>query len=267
MIAERPAVRQSIRRFACAFGCIIAAASNVAAWGPEGHAIVATLAERQLSASARHVVTVLLGGQTLASVASWADEVRDEGRRETARWHYVRIPRDARGYNATRDCVALPEGDCVIAALRRFTLTVADSRRMASERTEALKFIVHLIGDLHQPLHVGLAGDRGGNEIEVRLFGRPTNLHQVWDTGLITHARLRTGIYVNRLASMGVDSGGTPVSWAEEAHALAVNRAYVVPANRRLGQRYYDANIPVVDRQLARAGARLARVLNENLVR
>jgi hypothetical protein len=255
-----PALRRVLAGLACA-GVVTATGS---AWGTTGHQIIAELAQRRLSAAARAQVTTLLHGATLASVASWADDVRSS-RPETARWHFVDIPREASRYDAARDCAPEAQGDCVIAAIERFRQVLADRRRPESERAEALKFLVHFVGDLHQPLHSIDDHDRGGNGVPVTLFGQPTNLHAVWDSGLIAHTGLGVAEYVARLEASDVDASGTPISWAEEAHRAAVDHAYVIPADRRLDEPYYDANRPVVDLQLARGGARLARLLNETL--
>jgi len=210
-------------------------------------------------------VQTLLDGATLASVANWADDIRND-RPETARWHYVRIPREASRYDRRRDCMPQPQGDCVLAALARLTRTLAESPQ-PRDRADALKFIVHFVGDLHQPLHEGDRRDRGGNDIQVMFFGEEMSLHNVWDSGIIDTTGLSVPAYAERLRGMPVGAGGGPTAWAEEAHRLAVDHAYVLPRDRRLGQAYYGSNRVVVDRQLARAGARLAALLNRILSR
>src|SRR5262245_61599707 len=115
-------------RTLCGTAVALLAAGTADAWGPRGHAIVAELAQRQLTPVARAQVRRLLPNQSLASIASWADDIREE-RPETARWHYVRIPRDVQRYDPSRDCKILPAGDCAIAAIRRFTLALTDRSR------------------------------------------------------------------------------------------------------------------------------------------
>jgi hypothetical protein len=255
-----------VRRVLVSLVCVGVMAAAGSAWGTTGHQIIAELAQRKLSAAAEKQVTTLLHGATLASVASWADDVRNS-RPETARWHFVDIPRQATGYDARRDCVPEAQGDCVIAAIERFKRVLADEQRPEPERAEALKFIVHFVGDLHQPLHCIDDHDRGGNGVQVTLFGQRTNLHAVWDSGLIGHAGLTAAAYATRLEAVDVDAGGTPISWAEEAHRTAIDHAYLIPVDHDLEETYYDANRPIIDVQLARAGARLARLLNEILGR
>src|ERR1051326_3738936 len=123
-----------------------------AAWGPLAHRVIARVAARHLSPAVRSEVARLLDGQSLADVAFWADEIR-EGRPETARWHYVDIPLAARDYQPARDCRPTPRGDCIIAAIERERSILADHAAMDRRRAEALRLVVHLIGDLHQPLH------------------------------------------------------------------------------------------------------------------
>lgn len=160
------------------------------AWGPEGHRIVAEVAENHLSAAARREIEELLGNDDLAAIANWADEIREQ-RPETAGWHFVDIPWTADGFLQTRDCfhadashpaTLADHHNCVVDRIEIYETTLANRRAPVGERIEALKFLVHFVADLHQPLHaVGEA--RGGNEIHISAFGesrcggRPCNLH------------------------------------------------------------------------------------------
>ncbi len=156
---------------------------------------------------------------------------------------------------------------------------LGDCLRSRAERLEALKFLVHFVGDVHQPLHAANRidthtgkGDQGGNLIDVTFFGQKNNLHSVWDTGLIMHTVYAWGAYVNRLEEgwlRGRDlsslEDGSPVDWVLEAHRFAHEVAYDFPDDGVLGIEYYEKSLPVVDRQLALAGVRLARVLQATL--
>jgi hypothetical protein len=264
---------------AALLGVIIALvpAQRVLAWGQEGHSIVAELAERRLDPDTLRKVKALLGGEaSLASVGSWADDYRAL-HRETAGWHFVDIPFDKTAYDPTRDCDP-DKGDCVIHAIARFRSAIADCSKPLTERSEALKFLVHFVADVHQPLHAetrfGSDGkdDRGGNDVAVTFFDQKTNLHTVWDTSLIMHTVYNWGAYVTRLQTGWLNGrdvsalqGGTPIDWAMEAHQFAQNVAYDFPAGGVLGDEYFAKASPVVDRQLALAGIRLARLLQEAL--
>jgi hypothetical protein len=216
------------------------------------------------------MVQSLIGNNHLYSIASWADEIRKQ-RRETAPWHYVNIPLGAT-YNARQDC---PEPkSCVVEKITEFTRVMTDKTASREQRAEALKFVVHFVGDAHQPLHaVGEA--KGGNGIHVQFLdsnrcGRyECNLHGVWDTSLIQHTGLNRQEYADRLEELiksehlaGQD-GGTPEQWANESAAL-VKTAWVQDGTD-LDEGYYQREIKVVDRQMALAGLRLARLLNETI--
>lgn len=245
------------------------------AWGDAGHRIVADVAARHLERRAHEQIRRLIGEASLASVADWADLIRGD-RPETSHWHFVNIPFKAAHYDSKRDCAVPKSGDCVIAAIERFRRILSNRARSASERGEALKFLVHLVADLHQPLHAADRRDRGGNDLPVIFFGekirsgeRPWNLHAVWDGGLIERTGLSDRLYAERLhvwlnkQSIFVLQSGTVVDWALEAHRAAVEVAYRIPEDRKLSKDYFEKSVPVMDELLAKAGVRLARVLNE----
>jgi hypothetical protein len=240
-------------------------------WGPSGHSIVAEIAQHQLHPTVFAQIERLLGGQTsLASVSTWADEVVKQ-RPETTRWHFVDIPYDATNYDPNRDCNPTPKGDCIINAIERLLATLKDRSEPKQRRAEALMFLVHFVGDLHQPLHVTERdNDAGGNRVAVTFFDVPMSLHMVWDIGIIERRTRGWGEYVRLIEHdwlPGKDirklQRGSLVDWALEAHAAAANVAYVLPDDLKLGEAYYQQSVPTVDRQLALAGIRLARLLNE----
>jgi hypothetical protein len=240
---------------------------EAALWYDEGHRLVARLAEARLTPRAAEAVRQLLGGESLADAALWADRVRAE-RPETRPLHYVNIPLGAPAYDPARDC---PGGRCIIAAIERHRLTLADARASPTARAEALRFLAHFIGDLHQPLHVANDDDRGGNDRPVRFLGAPKNLHEVWDGELMEASGLDEAAYYVHLRHLtdSLDPSalarGTVVDWAMEGHRLAALHAYRLAGDGTIDQAYAEANLPVVDRALAAAGVRLARVLNEAL--
>jgi hypothetical protein len=171
-------------------------------------------------------------------------------------------------YIPDREC---PQDNCVIAAIERYRTTLADKGQKYTARKEALIFLVHLVADLHQPLHCIDNNDRGGNDVAVTFFGEPDTLHSVWDFDLLARTQLRERAYVKRLHTMIAGRNvkklqqGTVPDWALESHTLARERAYRLPPNGELRSDYYSANIPVVDNQLVKAAVRLAWMLNETL--
>lgn len=252
------------------------------AWGPEGHRIIADIARSHLTAPARSQVRSLLGDDDLAAVANWADEIKSD-RPETAAWHFVDIPMSAADFSEARDCYRpdprhlLSEQDhhnCVVDRIEIFERVLADKNALHDQRVEALKFLVHFVGDIHQPLHA-ISEARGGNEIHISEFGsqlcgtRPCNLHFAWDIGLLEHKKLREPDYVTHveklIASQGLlrQSEGTPASWANESFDLA--QKVWLSDGGAVDEAYYRRNIQIVDERLALAGVRLAKVLNQNL--
>ena len=161
--AHKPLVRSSVL---CLIVCVVVPwiASPASAWGPAGHRIIASVAQEHLNARARARLAYVLGSETtLADVATWADDVRDE-RPETATWHYINIPPAATNLRPQRDC---PDGNCVSDKIREFVGIARLGIRGKSEVGQAVKFLIHFVGDLHQPLHAGFAEDKGGNQIPV----------------------------------------------------------------------------------------------------
>jgi hypothetical protein len=254
-------------------------------WGEEGHSIIAEIAQRRLDASASNLVSALLGpNSSLAAVASWADDMRS-AHPETANWHFVDIPRDSSEYDEARDCASSPAGDCIVKELARVRNTLACSADVDAKR-DALRFAVHFLGDIHQPLHA-IKEQRGANLVKVQgeihgatcqsqcqLGGQDSaNLHMVWDTTLIRRTFYDWGAYVDRLEQAWLKtegfqlrlSGETPVDWAMQSHALAplIWNDALVPPDGTLSDSYYKAVLPILDQQLALGGLRLARFLND----
>ena len=263
-------------------------------WGQEGHSIVAEIAQRRVSPQVNNKINALLGSElpalksaqfSLASVASWADDYLHLNHNETRNWHFVDIPYDRDFYNAAADCKLDPQyGDCVVNALARSRNTLADCTKPVAERAMALKFVVHFVGDIHQPLHdtTGInpdtaADDLGGNFILVTFMDKDnkpqnSNLHKVWDTDLIMRKVYDWGDYVRWLEinwlpgkDVAALQAGDAVDWAQDAHKAAQIVVYNFRPDHVIDEEYYKDAIPVVDRQLALAGLRLARVLNEAL--
>jgi nuclease S1 len=259
------------------------------AWGAQGHRLVGAIAADRLTPAARNEVRRLLDGQSLADVASWADTIRSD-QQQTYGWHFLNIPPDAAGYDRDRDCpraAGVAAGsrsdrwrDCAVDRILFWEQRLADVTLDRADRAIALKFIVHFIGDLHQPFHT-LGVGRGGNDVDVRVFGEancadegekpfPCNLHAVWDSRLIARRNLGDRAYVAQLQKLIVDNRlsaqpiGTPVEWAEQSWRLA--RAALVSPGANLDDAYYRRQIAVIDRRLALAGVRLAAVLNRALI-
>lgn len=232
----------------------------VSAWGAEGHRIIAMLADAQLSPAARKEINRLLAqelGATLSSISNWADEHRNPA---TATWHYVNFPRGDCNYQAARDC---PDGKCVVAAIDR-QIEVLKSSTDDEKRLTALKYVVHFIGDIHQPLHAGFYDDRGGNNHQLQAFMRGSNLHAVWDSGLIKALQQENEAIVKSLLVRPMPTQKTNF----DAAAIAMESCRIVSRpdfypDRLVTPAYVETYVPVMAYQLAQAGYRLAQVLNE----
>ncbi len=247
--------------------------SSVYAWGKQGHEIVALVAEERLDNGVRGEVHALLNGTTFIQASTWADEERTP---ETKPWHFVNIPFTENRYDATRFC---PEAQCVVGQIERCRAVLADSTAEQSQRHQALKYLIHFVADLHQPLHAGDKTDRGGNEVLVEFLGQtmnavsrtPWNLHAVWDSGILEREVTGVHQYAERLNAWlrvqpaGAFQDGSVVDWAMESHMIAKESVYAFPPTRQLGEDYYRASVPVLNAQLAKAGVRLAKLLNEAL--
>jgi hypothetical protein len=252
------------------------------AWGPEGHRVVADVAVQHLNPKAKRQIRDLLGNDDLASISTWADEIKDE-RRETYSWHFVDIPWNANGFSESRDCSRSADNrgahlqdrhNCVVDEILDFQRVLSDRNASRSERTEALKFLVHFVADIHQPMHA-IGEAHGGNDINITEFGnhdcggRPCNLHFLWDMGLIEHARRSEPDYVTFLerliseANIQNRATGTPEDWANESFKLA-HQVWLNDGSA-VDESYYRHNIGILDERLALAGLRLATLLNQAL--
>ncbi|WP_209008693.1 S1/P1 nuclease [Pseudomonas eucalypticola] len=238
--------------------------SDACAWGREGHKVVAIIAEGKLTPRARAEVTAILnveGETSISQIASWADDVRTT--EPDLPSHAVRIPFAADAYDPDRDCAKKRE--CVIKAIDDVERTLGDSRSSPESKVRALKFLVHYVGDIHQPLHT--IKETGAMSVEVD--GKAYKLHKVWDTLSVRNFHMSPqAIAVSLTRKGGAVVQGTPVKWAEETHQIAKN--YVYHGDERLAASdsmsiqpdYLDAIRPVVEGRLYAAGVRLAGELN-----
>lgn len=253
------------------------------AWWEKGHRLVAQIAWDHLTPVARKNVQFLLGKESLSDVASWPDVYRPTVT-QTGNWHFTDIPGDTDKYDRDRDCPLQPgvkKGsyndkvrDCATDRIPFFEKIVADTTVDPSERATALKFLVHFVGDIHQPFHAS-GVEKGGNGITVTAFGRPTcssyattskcNLHAIWDGFLIDRRKLSDKQYLKMLEgdikAHSVEAGPIDaVAWTEQSKI--VSDAGMVQNGTDIDEAYYQKFMPTIDRQLELGGLRLAAVLN-----
>lgn len=272
-----------MRLLALTTATIIAVSTTHAfAWGSYGHSAVALVAESLLTPQAKQNARHLLLGAPLVTAVNFADEYRVT-HPETSRWHYVDIPDDKTAYDPARDCAINIEGDCVLAAIEREKQLILDPDAGVFGRADALKRLVHWVGDVHQPFHatervVDGKPDAGGNGFRLRFFDAPsgqnTNMHALWDSGLLMRDDVMVEDLVSDLLANVVPAIPTaeatetdPVEWALGSHAVA-HAAYfadVAGATEVIDQAYITRNLPIAERQLALGGIHLAALLNELL--
>jgi hypothetical protein len=264
-----------------ALAALLAAAvvpSPALAWGKTGHRVVAAIADTQLSGLARANIEKILGpGETLDEAANWPDEMRSAPgqfwQKTSTPWHYVTL-------NGILYDHAPSEGDA-LEALAKFSKTLRDPNASLADRQMALRFIVHLVGDLHQPLHNGKCCDRGGNDVKVNWFGKPTNLHAVWDSQLVDEEQLSfTELAAKLERHISHDDvikwwDINPRDWTSESAEIR-DSLYPLPAKPKPGQKlkkgekllpdlsysYVYKFTPVMERRLSQGGVRLAAYLN-----
>lgn len=243
--------------------CLPLLAARAHAYGPVGHIIAGLAAEPQVCAEARVTIDRLADGASLADIGLWADRVRGDARwAHAAPWHYINVPDAA----SLRDVAHPPEGD-VLEAIERYRAVLGDRRRAAADRLEALRWLVHLVVDLHQPLHVGRAEDRGGNTIDVHYEDETVNLHAFWDRDAIALAGLRPREYARRIAGRvrelaARERRSTVEDWAAESLALRATVYDFDAATGRLSAAYLRAARRVTEERLALAAARLANTID-----
>ena len=245
-----------------------------AAWSPEGHQIVARLAASHLTKGAAAQVEDLLGGSAddaMAKASIWPDEVAAK-RPETRAWHVVNIPLAEDAYNAERDCA---DGNCAVARLTADMKILADKTQSKAARAEALKFLIGLMADIHQPLRCSDDGNGHGASVKVSIGGRSSNLLAVWDTDIIKAMQLDVPQTVSLLSSKITPgqrkawSRGTITGWCEESAKLAKSGAYddlngAATENGAilLAVEYPGAKVKMTAEQLKKAGVRLAAAVN-----
>ncbi|HEX6559120.1 MAG TPA: S1/P1 nuclease [Longimicrobiales bacterium] len=246
------------------------------AWGEEGHRTVCAIAWQRLTPQAHTMIARLLGADdktTFVEACLWADQIRPNVP-STAPYHFVNIPAGASGFDMARDC-ADSKKHCVTWAIVHYANILADTSRSPNARRNALRFIGHFVGDVHQPLHAGRPEDLGGNRVLVDFFGnagsgdRRMNLHSVWDTQILRHARWQWAAAALRLNAEVVPDEAQQWqtldvgAWTTESYRVCEDYVYTrLPQNGKIRNAYYRPALGYVEVQLQKAGVRLAFLLN-----
>ena len=260
------AVADSIFAFLVGFA-FLGLAEQAFAWGNTGHQVICEIAFQELSSVARDQVKALIqqdsGYRTFAESCTWPDKIRGQERyRHYKKLHFV---------NAERGAASMPEAcaeGCILSAIPDEAEVLRDTDRTVARRIEALKFLGHFVGDLHQPLHAGYSHDFGGNTVTVRYYGESYRLHKVWDTLLIGQ---RTNAWRDLAQQLSADvtpvdrtvwENSSPLIWANESFQIVERTVYDFADGEDLARAYYRENIRTAEERLTAAGVRLARLLN-----
>ena len=233
-------------------------------WGKTGHRVVSKLAQQYLTTKAQKEIDILLDGASLVSISTYGDEIKSNPKYKALRpWHYINLSLDESYANAKKN----PKGD-VVMAIKKCIAKVKDQNEPKNERAFYLKLLVHFIGDLHQPMHVGRKEDRGGNSIRLQWFGKTSNLHRLWDSHLIDSHGMNATQLLGDLEELSPKlikeiQNQSLEQWVNESQALAKIIYENTPSNSKLGEEYQSRYLPLLKIQLQRGGLRLAAQLNE----
>jgi len=231
-------------------------------WGPTGHRTTGWIANKYLNKKARKAIEQLLQGQSLAIASTWMDDVRsDSTYNYMTDWHWVTVPFGETFEQTTKN----PNGD-IIQTLERIITELKSKKLTAQQQAERIRILIHLVGDIHQPLHVGGKNDKGGNDVKVNWFRAESNLHRVWDSDMIDDSKLSYSELGESLdkpttAQLKAWQKATVREWAAESQGYK-DQVYDI-GNGRLGYRYSYLNFHIVRGRLLQAGVRLAGILNE----
>ncbi|GAC24138.1 hypothetical protein GMES_1842 [Paraglaciecola mesophila KMM 241] len=238
---------------------------NALAWGQIGHRVTGAIAQQHLTPQAQAAISALLPTEDLAEASTYPDEMRSSPdefwQKKAGPFHYVTIPE-----GQTYADVGAPEQGDSVSALKMFTANLKSSQTSKEEKQLALRFIVHIIGDLHQPLHAGNGTDRGGNDFKVNFFWQDSNLHRVWDSELLEQRKLSytewTAKFNRKISAQNINDWSTtdPQVWIAESIKI---RDEIYPKEEEISWDYLYNHLPQAKQRLKMAGIRIAAYLNE----
>lgn len=238
--------------------------ANAPFWSKTGHRVIGEVAQEQLTNKAKKAISEILEGQSLAAVSNFADEIKaDSTYRKFSAWHYVNFPASEK-YG---DSPVSPYGDLIIG-IGECIRILKDNNSSRVDRAFYLKMLIHLIGDLHQPMHVGRLEDKGGNDLQLQWFNNGSNLHKVWDANMINDYGMSYSELTAKLPAIDRKEikklqEGTVLDWVEESQEVA-NKVYEsVEVGGKLYYSYGYKWWGTVEKQLQKGGLRLAKVLND----
>lgn len=239
------------------------AATNVLSWGLTGHRVVGEIAQKHLNSKTKKELRRVFGHESLPYNANWMDFIKSDPKYDYMKpWHYATIPD-----NQTYEEAGMPPEKDIIWAIGNFTGQLKSDTLTLDEERFALRCLIHLVGDIHQPLHVGNGKDRGGNDVKLKFFWQNSNLHRVWDSGIIDGEKLsflEWAMFLDHHEKGEIEKlqNSTPLDWAMESKELRQS-IYPKEGEDNLTYRYVFDHKAQVERRLKEAGIRLAGLLNE----
>ncbi len=243
--------------------CLIALPAALISWGFKGHRAIATIAQKHLTSNTAYAVSAYLKGESMAEVATWADENRNS---TTAPWHFLNLPL---GLTHEQFIKFVSESDNnVYSAILKTEASLKDRSLTPDQKNEALKYLIHLVGDAHQPMHVSRKEDKGGNTIQVRFDNKGTNLHSLWDSKLIDHEGLSEAEIVRSYdvatsTQIRQWQSDSPMEWIWESYQVSSELYAQAKPGQEIDEAYYQKYITVIHKRIDQAGIRLAGELNK----
>ncbi len=233
-------------------------------WGQTGHRVVGKIAQEHLKSKTKRELKKMLNGKSLAFISTFGDEIKSDKRyNEFYTWHYINMGLDENYEDSEKN----PKGD-LVTGIEYCKKIIKDENSSDDDKVFYLKLLVHFIGDLHQPLHIGLKEDKGGNDFKVQWFYKDTNLHSVWDTKMIDGFEMgyvelaENADYLSKKQVKAIQEG-TLIDWVNEVHVLS-NKVYAsAKPGENLRYRYSYEYMDTLRKQLQIGGIRLAKVLND----
>nr|WP_294873140.1 S1/P1 nuclease [uncultured Pedobacter sp.] len=237
-------------------------------WGQKGHKAIATIAEKHLATNTKTIVNTYLKGETMSEASTWSDEISDDPQyKKTASWHYINLPLGLTKEQFT-DYVIKQDKDNVYTAILKAEANLKDKTLSLAQKNQALKFLIHLVGDAHQPMHVSRAEDKGGNDVQVRFNGNGTNLHALWDGKLIDHEGFNYAEMAKKYDWANPEQvkkwqADSPMQWLWESYQVSTQIYDEAQPGGNIGDATYKKSIAIIHLRIAQAGIRLAGELNK----
>ncbi|MFY0600943.1 MAG: S1/P1 nuclease [Cyclobacteriaceae bacterium] len=252
-----------MKKLALGFSFLFLVSFTAFSWGKTGHRVIGLIAQKHLTKKTQKTLRAVLGDETLAEVSTFMDFIRSDRKYDyMVPWHYATIPD-----SLTYEQAGTPEEGDVIVTIERLINELKTKQFSDEDEAFTIKLLVHLVGDIHQPLHVGNGKDKGGNDLKLDYFWKSSNLHRVWDSGIIDGQKYSYSEYtgvINHASKKEIEkwqSDGV-LDWAYESKTLR-QKVYDLPESKKISYRYDYDNLEIVNRRLLQAGIRLAGILNE----